>query len=149
RSLFTAADAPPLEQYEGANNPLQAGRFHFQVLRQGSRLIHKEWCQDAGGNPVAEVETDIAYVVGSGSQARSYICQRDGFLSHSPISWFTQNGEWHLAPGSEETQRHSSRRIDPRCLYCHCQEALPVADTMNRYRERVFGRLAIGCERCH
>src|SRR5262245_16799015 len=66
RSLFAAADSPPLEQYEGANNPFQAGRFHFQVVRQGSRLIHKVWCQDARGNPVAEVETDITYVVGSG-----------------------------------------------------------------------------------
>ncbi|MCI0680829.1 MAG: hypothetical protein L0Y71_01890 [Gemmataceae bacterium] len=44
---------------------------------------------------------------------------------------------------------HFQRRIEPRCLYCHSQEAHPVEHTVNRYEQPVFGQLAIGCERCH
>ncbi|HYT91458.1 MAG TPA: hypothetical protein VEL76_22280, partial [Gemmataceae bacterium] len=150
RSLFHAADAPPLEQYDAkAGNPFQAGRFHFQVIRQGPKLIHREWCQDAKGNVVAELQTDIAYAIGSGSQARTFLLQRDGFLFESPITWFTEKSAWHLSPGYENNLEHFHRRIESRCLYCHSQEARPVAHTINRYQEPPFGQLAIGCERCH
>jgi hypothetical protein len=150
RSRFTAADEPPLERYDDkANNPFQAGRFHFQAVRQGPRLVHKEWCEDSKGNVVAEKEEEIAYVIGSGAQARTGVYQRDGFLFQSPITWYAQKSGWGLSPGYEKNQAHFSRPIDSRCLYCHCQEARPLEDTLNRYREPAFGQLAIGCERCH
>jgi hypothetical protein len=150
RSLFRGADAPPLEQYDAkANNPFQVGAFHFQVVRQGARMIHKEWCQDANGVVAAELSEEIAYAVGSGSQGRSYIYGRDGFLFESPITWYSHDSRWQLSPGYTENLVHFSRRIDSRCLYCHSQEALPVENTINQYREPPFGQLAIGCERCH
>jgi hypothetical protein len=150
RSLFAAADTPPLERYDAqANNPFRAGRFHFRVLRQGQRLVHKEWCEDTKGNVVARQEEEIAYVVGSGAQARTGIVNRGGSLFQSPITWYTQKAGWGLSPGYEQNLTHFTRRIDPRCLYCHCQEAHPVPDSLNEYREPVFGQLAIGCERCH
>jgi tetratricopeptide (TPR) repeat protein len=150
RSLFRAADAPPLEQYDAkANNPFQVGAFHFQVIRQGARMIHKEWCQDAQGVAVAELREEITYAVGAGSQGRSYFYGRDGFLFESPITWYSLNSRWQLSPGYAENLVHFSRRIDSRCLYCHSQEARPVENTINRYQEPPFGQLAIGCERCH
>src|SRR5262249_55538089 len=150
RSLFTAADAPPLERYDArADNPFRAGRFHFEILRRDSLLIHKEWCQDAGGKVVAQKEEVVAYAVGSGTQARSYIYQRDGCLFQSPITWYTGKSAWDLSPGYEKNLTHFQRPLDSRCLYCHCQEAHPVEHTVNRSREPPFGQLAIGCERCH
>ena len=150
RSLFRGADAPPLEQYDAkANNPFQVGAFHFQVVRQGARMIHKEWCQDANGVVAAELSEEIAYAVGSGSQGRSYIYAHDGFLIESPITWYSHDSRWQLSPGYAENLVHFSRRIDARCLYCHSQEARPVENTINQYREPPFGQLAIGCERCH
>ncbi|MCI0456642.1 MAG: hypothetical protein L0Z62_06645, partial [Gemmataceae bacterium] len=150
RSLFTAAASPPLEKYDRtAKNPFRAGPFQFQVLRQGNRLIHREWCEDASGDVVAQVQEEVAYAIGSGAQARSYVYQRDGFLFQSPIAWYPQQSEWGLSPGYEKNLAHFSRRIEARCLYCHSHEAHPVADTVNRYRDPVFGQHAIGCERCH
>jgi hypothetical protein len=156
RSLFTAADAPPLEQYEGSNNPFQSGPFHFQAVREGKRMIHREWCEDASGNVVARVEIEMAYAMGSGAQARSYLSERDGLLFQSPITWFTHAGEekphWGLSPGYEKNQLHMHRAIDPRCVYCHSHSPHHVANTINRYRDPPFGphgQLAIGCERCH
>jgi hypothetical protein len=150
RSLFTAAGEPPLERYDAkANNPFQAGRFRFQVLRDGPRLMHREWCEDGKGNVVARKEEEIAYVIGSGAQARTGVFRRDGLLFQSPISWYAEKAGWGLSPGYDENLPHFNRGIDARCLYCHCQESHPVPDSLNRYREPPFGQLAIGCERCH
>jgi hypothetical protein len=35
------------------------------------------------------------------------------------------------------------------CLFCHCNQADAVPDTVNRYRPPVFHGYGIGCERCH
>jgi hypothetical protein len=150
RSLFHAADAPSLEQFDAkSNNPFQSGPFHFQVVRDGSKLIHKEWCQDARGGVVAERQEEITYAVGAGSQGRSYFYGRDGFLFESPITWYSRDSQWQLSPGYADNLLHFSRRIDAQCLYCHSQEARPVPNSINRYQEPPFGQLAIGCERCH
>jgi hypothetical protein len=150
QSLFTTAEAPPLERFEAAaGNPMQSGRFRFQVVRDGSRVVHKEWCEDARGTVVAAVESEIAFAVGSGAHARSYIHARDGFLFQSPLTWYTQKGRWDLSPGYEQNLLHFHRPIDPRCLYCHSQGAAAVPHTANRYHEPVFTQRTIGCERCH
>ncbi len=150
RSLFHAADAPPLENYSvQAGNPFTVGPLHFQVLREGGRVLHREWCEDARGKVVAQREEAMDFAVGSGTQARSYFYQRDGFLFESPITWYSLQSRWQLSPGYEKNQQHFHRRMEMRCLYCHCQEAHPIEGTTNRYREPIFGQLAIGCERCH
>src|SRR5262249_29887889 len=64
-------------------------------------------------------------------------------------TWYTQKSGYDVSPGYDKSRLHFTRRIDSRCLYCHCQEAHPVEHTVNRYREPAFGQLAIGCERCH
>ncbi len=112
-------------------------------------MIHKEWCQNAKGVAAAEQSEEIAYAIGAGSQGRSYIYARDGCLFESPITWYSQDSRWQLSPGYTENLVHFSRRIDSRCLYCHSQEARPVENSVNQYREPPFGQLAIGCERCH
>ncbi len=150
RSLFRAEDAPPLEKYgpDGADL-FQDGPFHFQAVREGGRLIHREYCQDAHGNVVAEQREEVSYAVGSGSQSRSWLVGRDGFLFESPITWYRLDSRWQLSPGYADNPLHFTRRVEPLCLYCHCQEARPVADSVNRYQDPPFGQLAIGCERCH
>jgi predicted CXXCH cytochrome family protein len=154
RSLFTTAAAPPMEQYDtSTRNPFQSGPFHYEVVRKGARVIHKEWCEDASGKVVAQLEAEMAYALGSGTQARSYLWQRDGFLCQSPITWYTHPADgrpqWGLSPNYEMNPLHFHRRIDSRCVYCHCQEARPIPATVNRYEDPPFGQLAIGCERCH
>jgi hypothetical protein len=154
RSLFTTAAAPPLEHHDASSrNPFQSGPFHYEDVRKGARVIHKEWCEDTSGKVVAQLEAEMTYALGSGTQARSYLWQRDGFLFQSPITWYTHPTDgkphWGLSPGYETNPFHFHRRVDSRCVYCHCQEARPIPDTVNRYADPPFGQLAIGCERCH
>ena len=149
RSLFAVSDFPAVEQYEHTSNPFAVGPLRFQVIRRGKELIHKEWCADARGNVVAEKETAIAYVVGSGTQARSYLSHSDGFMFQSPITWYASPPHWGLSPSFEHTQFHFSRRIDSRCLYCHSDQPRPNEQSIGQYRQPPFAQMAIGCERCH
>lgn len=150
RSLFPAATAPAIERYDGpAKSTLQAGTFRFQALREGDRLIHREWCQNDQGAVVAEVKAAIAYSVGAGVQGRSYFLERDGFLFQSPLTWYSAAGRWDLSPGYASNPEHFTRAIDPRCVYCHAGDSRPVDGASTRYQQPPFGQLTIGCERCH
>jgi hypothetical protein len=150
RSLFRTEGAPPLEQFDAkGGTAFRTGPFRFEVLREGKKQIHREWCEDARGTVVAEQRVEMNYAVGSGTQGRSYLYDRDGFLFESPITWYAQRAGWHASPGYESHPLHFTRRIDARCLYCHAHESRPIEHTINRYQEPPFGQLAIGCERCH
>src|SRR5258708_2846057 len=96
-------------------NPFPVGSLRFEVVRQGCKMIHRERCQDAKGKVVAERREEMPYTIGSGSQTRSYLYQRDGFLFESPITWFSEKSRWDLSPGYENSLTHFHRPIEPRC----------------------------------
>jgi Flp pilus assembly protein TadD len=127
----------------------QAQGFEYEVERRGKRFIHKELRRNAKGEVVAQVEAEVAYVLGSGTRGHSFLVNRDGYLFQSPISWYSGKRRWDLAPGYQEHNRHFERGIQELCLYCHSNGALPVEHTLNRYRPPVFQGYTIGCERCH
>jgi predicted CXXCH cytochrome family protein len=122
--------------------------FHFSAQWQDGHLIHKVVRRDAEGRVAAEEATPVAYVMGSGTRGLSYLVEKDGYLFQSPISWFTQAGAWDLSPGFASFFP-GQRVVEPQCLSCHANQAVPVADTRNRYEPPVFRGYAIGCERCH
>src|SRR5262249_53365572 len=137
-------------------NPFKFQNLQFEVKHDGSKLYHREWCQDAKGNLVAELNVEINYVMGSGTQGRTYLFERDGFLFESPISWYPRKKApegtapgWDVSPGYAKGMLHFNRKILPRCLYCHCNDAKPLEHTTHQYETPVFQQHAIGCERCH
>jgi hypothetical protein len=148
RSLAPAAAARPVEG-GAAGNPFEAEGFRYAVERAGDRLVHRQTCPGPDGRPLTDVTADIAYVVGSGERARSYLIDRDGYLYQSPISWFAAGSRFDLSPGYRGRSVGFSRVIGPECLFCHVNQASQVPDTVNRYSPPVFRGHAIGCERCH
>ena len=85
-----------------------------------------------------------AYVIGSGTRGYAFVVERAGGLFQSPISWYTQEQKWDLAPGYRGENHHFDRAIVPGCLFCHT----------NRFdqaegKPQAFHGLSIGCERCH
>jgi predicted CXXCH cytochrome family protein len=149
RSFAPVNPGDGLETYPAT---FEAFRMRFAVERRGDRVFHKVMYLDDAGKPVPEVEVEgeVQYVVGSGTQGRSYIINHDGYLYQSPISWFTRKQSWDVSPGYEKTFLHFVRGINNRCLFCHCNDARPVEGTVNGYRtDPLFRRFAIGCERCH
>src|SRR5207248_2480763 len=101
------------------------------------------------GEAADTVEAEVSFVLGSGTRGESYLVADDGYLFQSPISWYREKGLWDLAPSYRERNQHFDRPVIPECLFCHCNRAEPVENTLNRYREPIFRGEAIGCERCH
>jgi tetratricopeptide (TPR) repeat protein len=149
-SLAPVSLAVPLERYDSAShNPFDAQKFHYEAERRGQQIFHRETRLDEQGKVLTETKVDVQFALGSGARGRSYLVNHDGYLFQSPISWFTQEKRWDLAPGYEAKNNHFSRPISARCLFCHANRAKAVPDTINRYRMPIFQGYAIGCERCH
>src|SRR5262249_5754406 len=104
--------------------------------------------RELAGKPFFATEAEAAYTMGSGARGRSYLVHRDGFLFQSPISWYSQQERWDLSPGYTGDPLFD-RPLSTPCLFCHCNDARPVAGTNNRYEQPLFRFHAIGCERCH
>ncbi|HEV3117677.1 MAG TPA: tetratricopeptide repeat protein [Gemmataceae bacterium] len=149
RSLAVAAGWVGQEQFDAAaRNPFTSAGFEFAVERHGGKFFHKMSRHDTHGRVISELDAEVSYVVGSGEHGYSYLIEHDGYLFQSPLSWYTQKQAWDLAPGIS-AEMHADRKIVSGCLYCHCNQVEPVAQTMNFYRRPVFRGYAIGCERCH
>jgi Tfp pilus assembly protein PilF len=150
RSLAPVADFLDRERLDAkADNPFKALGYQMRVERRGQKLLHIEALKDEAGKLVAELETEVQYVLGSGAQGRSYFINRDGRLYQSSISWFNAKQGWGLAPGYETQMVHFFRPIQEDCLFCHVNRAALVRDSLNRYEQPIFRGYAIGCERCH
>ena len=89
----------------------------------------------------------ISYVVGSGHHTNSHIWRVNGFLYQAPITFYTQQGFWDLAPGfGDAGAARWDRIISQECMNCH--NMYPEADfgAENRF---VTVKQGIECERCH
>lgn len=150
RALAPLAEASAIERYdEPAKNPFTALGLQYEIQRRNDRVVHRERAVSAEGKTLAEIEAPVQFAVGSGTRARSYIVNFDGFLFQSPATWYPGGKRWDLSPGYEERNLHFHRPITPSCLFCHCNYAEHVPGTVNRYKEPIFHGYAIGCERCH
>jgi tetratricopeptide (TPR) repeat protein len=148
QSFFPTAEAPPLEQYgAAAHNPFEKSGVRYRVERRGSRVFHMA-DRDLAARPLFAIEAETVYTLGSGARGRSYLVHRDGFLFQSPVSWYSQQERWDLSPGYA-ADRLFDRAVPANCLFCHCNDARPMPDTVNRYEQPLFRGHAIGCERCH
>jgi cytochrome c-type biogenesis protein CcmH/NrfG len=96
------------------------------------------------------IEQQAAFVIGSGNHAFGYLTQIGDHVFQSPLSYYTARHLWGVAPGYESDPHPDfSRPVTPECLFCHSGNALPIADSLNRYQPAVFSGFAISCDRCH
>lgn len=150
RSLTPIAEVAARPGYPPQpGKPFDALGLQFDVERRGDRIVHREVARDRDRRPVATTEAAVAYAVGSGAHARSYLIRDGAALTLSPITWYTQKDAWGLSPAFEAIPDRFERPVAAGCLFCHANHAEPDPDTLNSYREPVFTGHAIGCERCH
>jgi len=153
RSLAPVADGSGPERYDAkAGNSFSALGHHFRIERAGKKVVHHELRHDNAGKIVGDIRAEVCFVVGSGRQGCSYLVDRDGFLTQSPISWFTHKdgqGGWGLSPGFSEGHLHFDRPITLQCLSCHANAPAFVEHSVNKYESPLANTRPIGCERCH
>src|SRR5206468_3848322 len=100
--------------------------LRYTVERRGEQMLHREE-HLSGGRPVIAKTHEVQYAVGGGGRARSYlICEKDGYVYQSPITWYPKEDRWDLSPGYELLNPHFDRPVVGLCLYCHANRVEPI-----------------------
>ena len=143
RKLDAASSA---ESSAGASFRHPSSGFAYRVsIRNGEYLL-----QFDNGRGGVRGEKPLAYAVGSGVRAFSYLIADDGFLYEAPVAYYAAAGNWGLAPGYERyNYPYLNRPIVPGCLSCHASSLQTEPLTLNRYRDPPFLEGGVACERCH
>lgn len=124
----------------------QQNGYRYRAERRGESVVQVEELNDASGRVVHTLTREMKYVMGSGTTARTYFDQSEGFLYQLPLTWYTQEGRWDFSPGYQVANKRFDRKVPERCMACHNDytEAAPFAS--GKFAEIPEG---IGCERCH
>ena len=120
--------------------------LHYETVAADSGYYQIEYLLDANGNRVHELVRPMEWVVGSGTSARTYLVEEDGWFYELPVTWYTQKGRWDFSPGYRVANKRFDRKIADRCVVCHNSYPDPVLQTNGMYNDMPAG---IGCERCH
>lgn len=119
----------------------------YRVAVRSGRLFHDESMLLDDGSEMALASFPVRYRVGSGHFGRTYLCEADGYLMESPITWYEPRHAWDMSPGYDSPDHQSfSRSVPENCLLCHAGQIETSRDTDFRLR---LVENSIGCERCH
>lgn len=89
----------------------------------------------------------IDYIVGSGHHTNSHITSSNGYIYQVPITFYTQDKKWDLAPGFEDgANSRFSRILNTECVTCHNHYPDHIKGSENKFFTMPEG---IECERCH
>ncbi len=88
----------------------------------------------------------VDYIIGSGQHTNSHILSFGGYIYQAPITYYTQEQKWDMAPGFESKNLRFSRLLNTECITCHNHLPDHAAGSQNKFTEMPTG---IECERCH
>jgi len=120
--------------------------FYYKPYWQGDSLFFMEYRLE-GKDTVHKRIQKIDYIIGSGQHTNSHIYSVNGYLYQAPITFYTQQRKWDLAPGFEDgASSRFSRLIESECMTCHNGYPQFVPNSQNKY---ISLKTGIDCERCH
>ena len=119
--------------------------FYYRPFFRDSVLYIREFRLD-GKDTVHNRVEKISYIVGSGQHTNSHIVDVNGYVYQAPITYFTQEGRWDMAPGFRKDNLRFSRLLTTECITCHNHYPEFVPGSLNKYVNMPRG---IECERCH
>ncbi len=129
---------------------------HALVYDTASNLYYKPFFRDSAmyvlefrlenGDTVHRRLERIAYIVGSGQHTNSHIVDFNGYIYQAPVTYYTQDGRWDMAPGFRGDNIRFDRLLTTECITCHNNLPGFVEGSLNKYSSMPGG---IECERCH
>ena len=129
---------------------------HALVYDTASNLYYKPFFRDSlmyvlefrleNGDTVHQRLERIDYIVGSGQHTNSHIVDFNGYVYQAPVTYYTQEGRWDMAPGFRGDNIRFDRLLTTECITCHNHLPGFVEGSLNKYTEMPTG---IECERCH
>ncbi len=146
RSMYLAKGAKVVENFQG-----EAAR----VVHAPSGLIYEAyigpegrwWQRESLPDSDYERVVEAVYIIGSGNHTRSYMGWVEGELIELPLTWYVRKKIWDMSPGYIENNHRFSRKITPKCLFCHNNLTPTVDGTMAGYHQPMA--TGITCNRCH
>jgi hypothetical protein len=142
-----AGRAIPAESLARAVFTHSASGFRYRVS-QSAGGYSMEFEKTAGGS--LHGKKALAWFVGSGAVARSYLLAAGGFQYEAPVAYYSGSARWDLAPAYDRyAYPYLTRPVVPPCLNCHASFLSAVPGTLNRYGNPPFREGGVACERCH
>ncbi len=119
--------------------------FYYKPFFRDSSLYVMEFRME-GKDTIHKRIEQIDYIVGSGHHTNSHIIDENGYIFQAPITYYTQDGKWDMAPGFEKENLRFSRLLTTECITCHNHYPTATAGSLHKYKQMPTG---IECERCH
>jgi len=124
----------------------KAKDFYYHPFWKADSLYILEY-RLQGTDTIYKREQQINYIIGSGQHTNSHIYKVNGYLYQAPITFYTQEGKWDLAPGfSDGFNSRFTREVGLECMNCHNSYPDFVEGSTNKFVSVPSG---IACERCH
>lgn len=120
--------------------------FYYRPFFRDSVLFIEEYRLE-NSDTVHKRTEQMAYIIGSGQHTNSHLLSINGYLFQAPITFYTQEGRWDMAPGfaSNKNERFD-RFLTDECITCHNHFPDFEKRSLNKYTAMPTG---IECERCH
>lgn len=98
-----------------------------------------------------EGQQELAYFLGSGAHARTYLYSRNGYWFESPAVYYSEKNGYSMRPSfHQDKEMPFNLPVDSGCLRCHVSAAAKQdAGTQNHYSGAPFLHGGITCESCH
>ncbi len=123
----------------------EKSNFYYKPYFQNDSLYIREFRLE-NGDTIHQRTEKVNYIVGSGQHTNSHIVDINGYIYQAPITYYTQDQRWDMAPGFREGNERFDRFLTTECITCHNHFPEPVAGSLNKYSKMPTG---IECERCH
>jgi predicted CXXCH cytochrome family protein len=155
RSFYLPAGGNMPEDWNASFVHEMSGRT-YEMFRRGEGYYVRRFRLNREGKRVDVLERKVTHVMGSGERARSYLHQSpDGRIVELPVSWYSQEQAWAMAPGYDRPNHVGfTRLVNHKCMFCHNgypavapEMARPGRDDDVRFPSEL--PLGIDCTRCH
>jgi tetratricopeptide (TPR) repeat protein len=123
----------------------EKSNFYYKPFFKDSTLYITEFRLENGDTTHKRTEK-ISYIIGSGQHTNSHIIDENGYIFQAPITFYTQEKKWDMAPGFKTDNLRFDRLLTPECITCHNHLPKYVSGSLNKYESMPKG---IECERCH
>lgn len=119
--------------------------LYYQPYFQQDTLFINEFRLN-GTDTIHQRTERISYIIGSGQHTNSHILNINGYIYQAPITFYTQEGKWDMAPGFKGDNERFDRFLTSECITCHNHLPKEVEGSLNKFSAMPRG---IECERCH
>ncbi len=154
RRAQRTADEPGGEDLSQASFVHGPSRQRFEMASRDGKLVFRRLSVGADEAALPPFETEVAWVLGSGNHARTYLYQTPaGEMYQLPMAWYSQEKRWGMAPGYDRPDHEGvMRRVRRECMFCHnAYPDVPAGSDAYGAPPLYPAELpeGIGCQRCH